>query len=147
MCVEYSPLDFACCGLVVVAPCPACRPGILREEAIVKVGGEHVLEKMLQTKKIKSSVDGNGLELIYFPRCNFGEKETFTDETRVTRAKPADRQLFKDIAQMIDEFGWTIIAPDTQAHASHTHRIRIAYGVRLSYVSRVFLISQLVVRF
>ena len=89
----------------------------------MKVGGEHVLEKMLQTKKIKSSVDGNGLELIYFPRCNFGEKGTFTDETRATTSKPADHQLVKDIAKMIDNFGWAIIAPDTEAHASHTHEI------------------------
>ena len=90
--------------------------GILREEGVQKVGGSAILDKMITEGKVKSITDSSrGIEMLYFPRVTFGEKESFGKQQQMSRGKHTSNEAHGLLQGLIDNLNWGISAADIQA--------------------------------
>lgn len=85
--------------------------GVIREEAVVKCGGEEALERAISRGDVVRSVH-KGREAYFFPIITVGESEEIVEDQRLIRKKATTTNAFETVQGMLDTMGWTIRATE-----------------------------------
>ena len=84
-------------------------PGVLREEAEVRVGGSAKLEACIARGAAKV-IEKNGVEYIMFPKLEFGKMTTSSSSKGIEKQAKSTNEAFEAAEQVMDSLSWGIVS-------------------------------------
>ena len=117
ICEDYTYLvRNSMCSFFVFIFWSAGATGVIREEAIVKCGGEEALERAIARGDVVRS-EHKGREAYFFPVVTVGESEEIVEDQRLRRQKGTTTNAFETVQGMLDTMGWAIKATERELQA------------------------------
>ena len=109
MCAHEHPL-----AKVVFLACAI--PGVIREEAEMRVGSSAKLEAAVLRGAIME-VEEDGEMMYYFKENSVGVREELSEQHKMARSKKTTDEAFSMVADMVKNLGWSIKAQQKDLEA------------------------------